>query len=145
MRCIASFIAFSSRNLDNIAVAGEKFAKEVIPDFIREVALRKLHWHQHNGDQIVIVSASLDVYLKPWCQQNGFALVCSELEVRDGKLSGHYVNGDCSSENKPNLIHSRFELNKYDRIYAYGDTKEDFAMLNLADKTYLNWQTFTKV
>lgn len=139
MRTIASFVAFSSRKVDEVVAAVEKYAEDILPNYIREVALSKLNWHKSNGDQIVIVSASLDVYLKPWCTQNGFALVCSELEVDRGKFSGRYVNGDCSCANKPKLIRSKFELGQYEQIYAYGDTEEDLAMLSLADEAYLNW------
>jgi phosphatidylglycerophosphatase C len=140
MRAIASFVAFSGRKIDEVVATGEKYAADVVPNFLREVALNKLNWHKNNGDKIVIVSASLDVYLKPWCAQNGFDLVCSELEVNRGKFSGRYVNGDCSCANKPKLIRSKFELGQYGQIYAYGDTKEDLAMLSLADEAYLNWE-----
>lgn len=140
MRAIASFVAFSGRKIDEVVATGEKYAADVVPNFLREVALNKLNWHKNNGDKIVIVSASLDVYLKPWCAQNGFDLVCSELEVIRGKFSGRYVNGDCSCANKPKLIRSKFELEQYGQIYAYGDTKEDLAMLSLADEAYLNWE-----
>ena len=72
MSTIVSFVAFSGRKVDEVAAAGEKYAESVVPNYLRKVALDKLNWHKNNGDQIVIVSASLDVYLKPWCTQNGF-------------------------------------------------------------------------
>lgn len=143
MRTIASFVAFFGRNVDEIVAVGEKYAEDIVPKYLREVAINKLKWHKKNGDQIVIVSASLDVYLKPWCAQNGFSLVCSELEVDRGRFSGRYVNGDCSCANKPKLIRSKFELEQYEKIYAYGDTKEDLAMLSMADEAYFNWQHYT--
>jgi len=142
MRAIASFVAFSGRNINEVSAAGERYAENVIPNFLREVALNKLNWHKNNGDKIVIVSGSLDVYLKPWCAQNKFDLVCSELEIYHGKFTGRYVNGDCSCNNKPKLIRSKFELEQYGQIYAYGDTKEDLAMLGLAGEAYLNWEQY---
>lgn len=143
MRSIASFVAFSGRKVDEVAAIGDIYAADVVPNFLRETAISKLNWHKSNGDKIVIVSASLDIYLKPWCTQNGFALVCSELEVDRGKFSGRYVNGDCSCANKPKLIRSEFALEQYEQIYAYGDTKEDLAMLSLADEAYLNWEPYS--
>ncbi|MDP4487650.1 MULTISPECIES: HAD-IB family phosphatase [Pseudoalteromonas] len=138
MRAIASFVAFSGRKSTEVAAASEEYAEDIIPQYIREVALNKLNWHKNNGDKIVVVSASLDVYLKPWCARNGFDLVCSELQIKGGKFSGRYINGDCSCENKPNLVRAKYELENYGRIYAYGDTTEDLAMLNLADEAYFN-------
>lgn len=139
MRSIASFVAFSGRQVADVIAAGNQYVDDILPNFLRKEALTQLNWHKDNGDQIVIVSASLDVYLKPWCTQQGFALICSELQIERGKFSGHYVQGDCSCANKPTLIRAQFDLEQYSYIYAYGDTPEDLAMLNLADEAYLNW------
>lgn len=140
MRIIASFLAFRGREIGAVIAAGEKYAITVIPEFLRAEAVSKLNWHKNNGDKIVIVSASLDVYLKPWCIQNGFELICTELEVKNEKFTGLYEKGDCSCANKLKFIRSTFELGQFARIYAYGDTKEDLAMLSLANEAYLNWQ-----
>lgn len=140
MRSIASFIAFAGRVEEDVVAVGEKYATKVIPDFLREEALTRLHWHKSNGDQIVIVSASLDIYLRYWCAKNGYSLICSELKVQRGRFSGRYVNDDCSNANKSKRIRSEFDLKQYDKVYAYGDTKEDLAMLGLADEAYLNWK-----
>lgn len=142
MRVIASYLAFFGRKVHEVYVAGEKYAEEIIPHFIRDIALNKLQWHKDNGDLIVIVSASLDVYLARWCAKNGFSLICSELEVDGGRFTGRYVNGDCSCRNKPRKICLRYDLSKYEKIYAYGDTAEDLAMLDLADEAYLNWERY---
>nr|WP_086938927.1 HAD-IB family hydrolase [Thaumasiovibrio occultus] len=144
MRPIASYVAFWGREASDVAALGEQYAQHVVPRFLRQEALEQLDWHKQNGDQIVIVSASLDVYLKPWCAQHGFALVCSELNVHQGKFTGRYRDGDCSSEDKPRLIRTQFDLSQFDKIYAYGDTREDHAMLNLADEAYLNWLPYAK-
>lgn len=142
MRAIASFVAFYGRNIKEVLAAGDKYSVDIVPNFLRDIAIKKLNWHKDNGDKIVIVSASLDVYLKPWCAKNGFSLICSELEVYRGKFTGRYVNGDCSYANKPSLIRANFDLTQYKQIYAYGDTKEDLAMLSLADDAYLNWEQY---
>lgn len=142
MRAIASYLAFFRRETHEVYAAGEKYADEVIPQFIREIARNKLQWHKEKGDLIVIVSASLDVYLARWCAQNGFSLICSELEVEGRRLTGRYVNGDCSCDSKPRNIRAKYDLSQYDKIYVYGDTSEDLAMLNLADEAYLNWEPY---
>lgn len=141
MRTMASFVAFYGRKVNDVAAFGEEYAQQIVPNFLREVALSRLHWHINNGDQIVIVSASINVYLKPWCAQHGFALICSELEQKpSGRFSGRYVHGDCSGATKSTLVKSTFELESFDRIFAYGDTVEDLPMLSLADEAYFNWE-----
>ncbi len=40
-------------------------------------------------------------------------------------------------------VRHTFDLNSYERIYAYGDTAEDLAMLQLAHEKYMNWNEVT--
>ena len=143
MRSVASYLAFCGRKTQPVKNLGKKYASEVIPKFIREEALKKLKWHIKNGDRIVIVSASLDVYLKEWCKKQGFSLICTELEIINNKYSGRYSYGDCSYQNKPKSISSNINLTEYGRIYAYGDTHEDIPMLNMANEAYLNWEQYS--
>ncbi|RLV61137.1 HAD-IB family hydrolase [Parashewanella curva] len=139
MRPIASFVAFSYRNQHELERYGVQYAKRVIPDCVMERAKEQLEWHKANGDVIVVVSASLDLYLKPWCKANGFQLLCSELSMNNNQCSGRYINGDCSRNRKAVRVTQAFKLADFDRIYAYGDTQEDRELLNLADEAYLNW------
>ena len=42
---------------------------------------------------MVIVSGSLDLYLRPWCESLGLGLICNRLESHDGRLTGRYADG----------------------------------------------------
>ncbi|MCQ4504536.1 haloacid dehalogenase-like hydrolase, partial [Vibrio parahaemolyticus] len=72
MRPLSSFIAFSGKETQHIDAIGATFAHEVIPLYLRSEAMERLAWHQHRGDTIVVVSASHNAYLKPWCEANGY-------------------------------------------------------------------------
>ena len=89
---------------------------------------------------MVVVSASLDVYLKPWCEAHHLDLICTELEVRAGTLTGGYRRGDCSAADKVTRLRERYDLARYPVIYAYGDTDEDREMLDIAHEKYFRWQ-----
>ena len=119
---------------------GQLFAEQYIPSVLRQQAIERIQWHQQRGDRIILVSASLDVYLKPWCQQMAIELCCAELAVNNHKLSGHYRNGDCTGQAKANRVKAMVDLAQFSRIYAYGDTAEDKELLALADEAYLQWQ-----
>jgi hypothetical protein len=82
----------------------------------------------------------LDVYLQPWCDSIGVELVCTELEDRDGRLTGRYRHGDCSGPAKVRRILSRYDLSRYPVIYAYGDTSDDREMLELAHRKFYRWR-----
>ncbi|MEH0710828.1 HAD family hydrolase [Vibrio owensii] len=140
MRPIASFIAFAGRTTQEVEALGAQFAKEVITKHIRPEAQAKLEWHQARGDTIVVVSASLNAYLKPWSQTHGYQLLCSELLDESERISGHYQSGDCSLERKVERVQRAYDLSHYETIYAYGDTHEDIPMLKLASHAMMNWQ-----
>jgi HAD superfamily phosphoserine phosphatase-like hydrolase len=99
----------------------------------------RLEWHRQQGHQVVVVSAGLDVYLAPWCARHGVSLICSELEERQGRLTGRYRRGDCSGSTKALLIRGTFALEQFATVYAYGDSAEDREMLALATRKYYRW------
>lgn len=142
MRAIASCVAFYGRDAEQLWQIGEAYSIQVIPRFLRPEAVNRLAWHKSNGDKIVIVSASLNVYLCHWCELNGYDLICTELEVSVHRLTGRYREGDCSCTQKQRKINSHYNLADFKRVYAYGDTKEDLAMLALADEAYYDWMSY---
>lgn len=139
-RPILSKVAFWHRKEKDVTLIANQYAKDYLTTIIRPEAAEKLRWHQAQGDKIVLVSASLDVYLKVWCQSYGISLVCSELEVKNGRYTGRYSQGDCSKENKVTLLKRTVSLEEFDKIYAYGDTYEDLPMLALADEKWYQWE-----
>jgi len=50
--------------------------------------------------------------------------------------TGRFLDGDCSGEEKARRVRARYVLGEYERIYAYGDTAEDHALLRLASTRY---------
>jgi phosphoserine phosphatase len=89
---------------------------------------------------VVVVSASLDVYLSEWCKEVGVELICTELEARGGILTGRYRHGDCTGKEKARRVRERYDVRAYEVVYAYGDTKEDEAMLALAQRRFFRWR-----
>ncbi|WP_199097930.1 HAD family hydrolase [Dyella sp. ASV21] len=119
---------------------GRRFAHEVLPGVLRENALERIRWHKAQGDRVVVVSGGLDIYLRHWCRQHGLELICSELEIRDGRLTGGYRGDQCVSAEKPRRVKATLDVAAYPVVYAYGDTKEDLDLLQLAHHRYYQWQ-----
>jgi HAD superfamily hydrolase (TIGR01490 family) len=139
VREMAARIGFSGAAASGIRDVGRRYASETLPRLIRPEAAERLEWHRARGDEIVVVSASLDVYLGPWCTERGLSYICTTLEERDGRLTGRCLGGDCSAKEKVHRIRARYRLTDYDSIYAYGDTADDQPMLSIADKKYYRW------
>ena len=132
-------IVFRGDSAPRVHQLGVKYATEVLPLTVRPLALDRIRWHQLQGHDVVVVSAALDVYLRPWCEALGVQCVCTELEERDGLLTGSYRGGDCTGEEKVRRTVERFPPERYSLIYAYGDTAEDREMLDLAHRKCYRW------
>lgn len=59
-------------------------------------------------------------------------------------MTGRYRQGDCSGARKAELIRAAFDLERFDTIYAYGDTAEDREMRALANRRYYRWKEIDK-
>ncbi len=136
---VAGFV-FKGRQLSDLNLYGHQYAQTIIPKHLNPKAMDRIKWHKNQGDQVVVVSASLDVYLNFWCEEHGLDLICSKFEVCNGMITGKYNPPDCSGEEKTLRIKNRYNLDAFQKIYAYGDTSEDMEMLNLADEKYYKWK-----
>jgi HAD superfamily hydrolase (TIGR01490 family) len=104
---------------------------------LRPAALKRIAWHKARGDRLILVSASLDVYLAPLARSLGFDdLLCTRLSIVaercDGRLSGNNCRG---TEKVKRLTELLGELSAFE-LYAYGDSDGDAAMLAVADHAY---------
>jgi len=138
-REIAARVAFRGEDVAAVRQLGVEYATTVLPRAVRQSALERIEWHRRQGDDVVLVSASLDVYLAPWCERHGVDYICTRLEERRGRLTGRYIQGDCSGAEKVRRILQRYQLSRYPLVYAYGDSAEDREMLELAQKKYYRW------
>lgn len=136
MRSSIIWFGFRGRRDVDLRKAGGEFARNTLASILRAEAIDRLQWHQEQGDVVVVVSASLDLYLSEWCQTRGVELICSQLDSREGILTGSYKARDCCGEEKANRILERYDLHQFQDVFAYGDTADDRAMLRLATRRF---------
>ncbi len=133
-------VAFRGVETSRVRDIGESYASEVLPRTIRARAVEQIGWHQDSGDTVVVVSASLALYVQPWCERAGLDCIASELEEHGGRLTGRLLDGECTGPEKAIRIRRRYDLRQFREIYAYGDTGEDREMLAMADHRYYRWK-----
>ncbi len=113
---------------------GQEFAKKRLPSLIRPKALERIRWHKERGDKIVLVSASLVYYLRPWADIVGIEDVIGvELEIEDGRVTGNLLGTNCYGSEKVRRVKELLDISNFDEIYAYGDSRGDKEMLALAN------------
>ena len=114
-------------------------------------AMAQLAWHKNAGHCCVIVSASPDIYLKRVAKQMGFdALICTEMAVENGQLTGLMRTPNCHGEQKVLRLKAwmaqRFGVAAASAVtlYAYGDTAGDKPMLRMADHAWYKSKPWKK-
>ncbi|ENW15461.1 Phosphoserine phosphatase [Acinetobacter haemolyticus CIP 64.3 = MTCC 9819] len=133
------FKGVTAKQIQSIAINyAQQIIKELDPDL-----LQQLYLHQQRGDHVVLVSASIDLYLAPICELLNIELICTETEIINGTLSGHYQSLDCSCEQKKIRVLQQYNLNEYHQVYAYGNSHEDLEMFSLTDHAYMVGQDLT--
>ncbi len=128
---------FKGLPAEQLEQMGEKYALEALPRIIRKSSLAKIEEHIQNGDQVVIVTASVTQYVKPFASKLGVSLLSTEMEVRNGILTGKLEGKNCRGAEKARRIKAAYNLSEYASIYAYGDTKGDREMLSLANFPFM--------
>ncbi len=142
-RFLQKFLA--GKDYTALSRLAENLTQTKLHSIIRMPALDQLQWHRQNNDEIVIVSASLDLILAPWCKKNGYKLLATRPESIKGKLTGRICGNNCRGQEKIHRVHKHFALDSYDEIWAYGDSPGDYAMLKIADVAFYkpfrrNWR-----
>ncbi len=112
---------------------GNRFTSEKLPQLIREKAINRINWHKQNGDDVYIVSASLNIWLENWCKIQVVNLLSSKIEIQNGVATGKLLGKNCYGIEKVNRIRNAIALEAYTCIYAYGDSKGDKEMLAIAN------------
>jgi phosphatidylglycerophosphatase C len=123
----------AGRAFTDVATAGRTFGAALAARGLAPETRARLDWHRAAGHRVVIVSASLDVYLDEVAEALGAdALLCSNLEVDTaGACTGRIAGGNCRGPEKAKRL--REYLGDDDvELWAYGDSSGDDEMLALA-------------
>lgn len=126
-------------HIDELFELGQRFSEEVIPTMLRPEGMERLRWHQNQGHECVLVSASLDIYLQAWSMAEGFSrVICTSLGVDERNLtSGKLAGENCHGKIKVVRIKGFLKGNAHGVTYGYGDTSADLPMLTFLDNGLL--------
>jgi HAD superfamily hydrolase (TIGR01490 family) len=127
---------FKGKNINEFKKNAEYFSLNMLEPLIRKKALKEIEWHKENGHDVVIVSASIDLWLRPWCIKNDVALISSMLEVNDNVITGKTRNKNCYGLEKVTRIKELYNLSEYSYIYSYGNSRGDYEMLKIANESH---------
>ncbi len=129
---VLSFL-YKGKSETELRQLGNSFAKKILPTMLFPKAMAEIQKHIKAGRKVVVVSASLEIWLKPWTDSLGIELLCTKMQFENGKFSGQFATANCNGEEKANRVKASMDLKDYSPIYAYGNSSGDDALLALAD------------
>ncbi|WP_148571065.1 HAD-IB family hydrolase [Aliarcobacter cryaerophilus] len=127
---------FKGMSEDAFFKVANEYSLVHIDKILRLKAIEKINWHKNQGHKVVVVSASIDCWLRPWCEKNGLELIATKLEIKDDIVTGKLLSKNCYGVEKVNRIKELYDLENFDYIYAYGDSSGDKQMLELAHEKF---------
>jgi phosphatidylglycerophosphatase C len=124
---------------DDLDDRGRAYAPTLV-ELLRPEMLEQVRWHQREHHAVVIVSASLGVYLRPLAEHLGLdaALAVELVTGADGCLTGGVI-GELNTRGPEKVarlttwVAERFGPATACELWAYGDSAGDEDLLALAD------------
>jgi HAD superfamily hydrolase (TIGR01490 family) len=112
----------------------------LIDKILRPKAMEALKLHKKNGDKIVIISASIENWIKPWAEKaDVHTLLATKIEKNESDvLTGRFLTKNCYGREKVNRLLAEFPNRSEYRLVAYGDSRGDRELIDFADEGYYN-------
>jgi len=127
---------FSSYSKEEFNQKAKDYSLIGLDKIVKNEALKRIEFHKDNSHKVVIVSASMACWVEPWCKREDIELISTKLRFDGDKFTGEFDGDNCYGKIKEKKIKERFNLDEYEKIYAYGDSRGDREMLALADESF---------
>lgn len=114
---------------------GEEFSRD-LPGRLRPEMVERAAWHRAQGHELVLVSASLGAYLRPFARDHGFDhVIAVEMAAAPGagRLTGEMVGPNVRGPEKAKRLRAWLEGDEPDHLWAYGNSSGDRELLAMAD------------
>ena len=127
---------FAGMSADKFAQICKKYSNTHIEDIVKFSAMAKIAEYKANGDKVVIVTASLEDWLAPWCRAQGIELLGTRIKKKGGVITGEIDGANCYGAEKVRRVREAYDTDTFDRVIAYGDSRGDKEMLEFADEAH---------
>lgn len=131
---ISSILEGQSRY--QIEKKAKQFFDENYPTLFRENALDFINNIDRENTESYIVSASLDIWVKPFAEKFNMKLLSTQAEFKDDIFTGKFLGKNCNKDEKVCRIEEELGDRKFDKIIAFGDSSGDKAMFKFANESH---------
>lgn len=124
---------FKGMSMEDFRSQCGEFGYMELPLHIRKGARETIQQYVNEGTRVIVVTASAEEWVQPFCTGMRIELLGSRMEVdAAGCITGKLLGLNCNGEEKVCRIKAHVALSDYDPIHAYGDSTGDKPMLALA-------------
>lgn len=109
-----------------------------LEEILRPEAIVALDSHKKKGNHIVIVSASIENWIKPWSEKVGINdLLATKIEINEeGIITGKFLSKNCYGPEKVVRLLEAYPDRINYILIAYGDSLGDKELLDLSDEPF---------
>jgi len=112
----------------------EEFCRSRLPTLVHPKALAVIERHRQAGDRLVLLSASVDLYVPAIARALGFdEAICTGVSWSGDRLEGHLTTANRRDEEKRRCIEQLRTAHPGLPIAAYGNAASDFAHLKVVE------------
>jgi len=130
--------AMGGATVDDVRTWTAEFVAGLGPPEICPGALAAIARHRTAGDRLVLLSASVDLYVPDIGRRLGFAeTICTEIVWRDGRLDGALASPNRRAEEKLRCVERLRERFPNAVVAAYGNAHSDFPHLKRVEEPML--------
>lgn len=132
-----SFISsiLKGQSKSRIEKKSQEFFDHYFPELFRPNALDFIKNIDRENTDSYIVSASLDIWVKPFADHFKMNLLATRAEFKNDIFTGNFVGKNCNKAEKLNRIKEAIAGKRYDKTIAFGDTSGDKEMLAWANES----------
>lgn len=124
---------FKSESIEKFNSVCEQYIQRV-NIILKQDTIDRIKWHQSKGHKVVIISASIKNWIEPWAIQYGIdEVLATEILVKDKAVVGKFSTANCYGQEKVNRLLIKYPDRNGYVLYAYGDSRGDKELLELAD------------
>ncbi len=133
------FSILQNENKESLELKSQQFFEENFPQIIRENALDFINNIDKEHTESFIVTASLDIWVKPFADYFKMTLLATQAEFKNEKFTGNFIGKNCNKIEKVNRIAEATKDMKFDKTIAFGDTSGDLQMLEWANESHFKF------
>ena len=134
---ISSILKGESRT--KIEKKSQSFFEKYQDEIFRVNALEFINNIDRTQTESYIVSASLDIWVKPFAEKLEMKLLSTRAEFKNDIFTGNFIGKNCNGPEKVKRIIETVNERKFDKIIAFGDTSGDREMLSWADESQIEF------